>query len=369
MQNWLKKSWKKVLAWFFPVVLAASIGATQLPTSFDLTGYNYREFECWKSEQMFLDEGINRADIPTNKTYFSHIREIKGVELLTTEATCTGYLIEVAHPMKADNGTEAMKEAKKMSNGASRIYNGNTEEYKIYGGKLIAINNSWISTALAAVPVADFEDGSDGADVYGTSGGTGWSSGWGTGGGACSTAYDFTTTTPHAGTLAVKATSPSGTPICSRPFSAVTTDGSELEVSMRSPVNNARVFSYFSNASEVNYIILSATGQIQILDDVTTRNLVAYSADTWYTVTARVTFSTEKVEYKVSGGATVNYGDAPCNPNCNLGLSSSSNWTTGAVMWTFNSADDVNGAEWDDIGPAAAVAGGSVKPPEAQLWD
>lgn len=350
-------NWKKHLTWFVPVVLATGLGATQLPTSFDLIGYNFREYDCWKDQATFNKEGL----IPQNTEYYANYREIKGIESLTTEGTCTGYLIEVAHTFTALDDADALFKAKKLSNGAGRLYSGNSKTHILKGKQDIAvIPYSLFSTALAAVPVHDFEDGTDGADVNGNNGGTGWDSQWGAGGTSCATTFDFTTTNPSTGLVAVKA-STSGGSSCGRPYTAISTDPTEFTISMRSPVTNLRMVSYVwsrvvvGGPDAIVQIQMGSNGQIRTLDDTTLQNLVAYSADTWYTATAEVTYSTEKERIKISGGATVNYGDAPCNPNCNVANSTFYAWVS-SDEWRMSDTDDVTVALWDDIGPAATVA-------------
>lgn len=197
-----------------------------------------------------------------------------------------------------------------------------------------------------AVPVDNFESYSAG-DLTGGNGGTGWDAAW-----SGSVIFDVSTTTPFTGSNCINATSPSGAPRISRTFTAISTDGSEFTVSMRSPVTNLRVGYFIWSSTVVGgpdamiQLYLGSNGQIRILSDVTLTNIQAYSADTWYTIKTEITFSTEKHRISIDGGA---YGSS-------LDVANSTFYAWASVdTIKLDSTDDVNNAKWDDIGPAVSA--------------
>lgn len=388
--NWIKRQINRFKIWIgIATVVVAPLAFGALPDP-----YAVRQYECHTSEQVFLAK-VNDPTNPQNKNYYADYKVAPDSE--RGRGCRSGYFIAVYLPIgdgdpKTDG--EALDVARKEypekvqtvvlrgqffdSDVLEMSTNKNTDS------RTLTLRNDWsrpvmlalqtlVPPTYAAFPTENFDSYSVG-DLVGSNGGTGWSASWGEGALACTVNANVGTgapvSAPNNGEV-LSDTTPDEDGKCRRQLaSAQTTDGLQDKFTIRvtgGEDNRWAVNTLSDTPDDVVNFYVRNTGQLAMINNVTFSDLQAYDVDTNYAIIVTYTFSTESVSIKINGsdGAACTVA-SPCNTNSYL-------TTTDDDVSFFELQDgaDVNGRTFyvDDIGGAAAAAGGAPKVPDSLWWD
>lgn len=170
----------------------------------------------------------------------------------------------------------------------------------------------------------DFEGGSNGASVYGTSGGSGWSDSWSKAGGDVD--WLFSNSSPLQGSLSASHTPTSGSDTAMiRSPSSTFTSGVLRFMASRSLNNNGELYGIMRDAG--GWVVewqFSAGGQI-VFDG---SNIQAYSASTAYTFLIEYDASTDQARISINGGAYSSWANVTVSTGVTQFRIVSSNSTT-----------------------------------------
>lgn len=203
---------------------------------------------------------------------------------------------------------------------------------------------------MAWVATDDFESGSNGANIAGTSGGSGWSAAWSKEGSAND--WIYSNSTPISGTLSASHTpsSASDTGVTRNMTSAVTSGTVTFKVYRTSNSTGVMYAMVRDSGDAAAGVMLNASGNIV---DLAGSTIQAYSASTVYTINIEFDYGTDQYRISVDGGAYSSW--------INMAAAG-----TSATRFIFRSADASSGVtnKLDDIGNGAVVGPTTVK-----TWD